>query len=366
MENQPLLSVIVSCYNLETYVDKCVSSIVAQTYSNLEILLIDDGSTDQTGSRCDAWQEKDERIRVIHKQNEGLSYTRKTGVENATAEYVTFVDNDDWIDKNMYADTMTALLSTNSDIAQCGYNEVYEDGFIICKSENIRGSFEVIGRKESVLLILEDIKWESYLWNKIFKKQLFNHIVFRKNLNLGEDFISHDLFHHASQSVYLNYAYYFYFQRSDSGVNIQSIKGEMKKISDFSDAYDERYFFVRQHPEYHDALPVIAYRTICLGIHLLRNMIAYPQYFNKNDFFIKSKQLRSIALPKTIQLQRFLKIEFYVLKISPIMYKLLRKLYIQIIGFTNKLKITNRKTSCFLSEDLWKSPDEYSDRILID
>ena len=89
--NQPLLTIIVPCYNVEKYIDKCVSSIATQTYSNLEILLINDGSTDQTGAICDKWQTKDERIRVIHKQNEGVSYARKTGVENATAEYVTFV-----------------------------------------------------------------------------------------------------------------------------------------------------------------------------------------------------------------------------------------------------------------------------------
>ena len=106
MNNQPLLTVIVPCYNVEKYVDKSVASVVGQTYNNLEILLINDGSTDQTRERCDEWQKKDQRIRVINKQNEGLSYVRKTGIENATAEYVTFVDVDDWISLDMYADMM--------------------------------------------------------------------------------------------------------------------------------------------------------------------------------------------------------------------------------------------------------------------
>ena len=110
--DQPFLSVIVPCYNVETYINRCVSSIVSQTYINLKILLINDGSTDGTGTICDVWQEKDQRIRVIHKQNEGSSYARKTGIEQTTTEYVTFVDADDWIDKNMYASMMSALLTS--------------------------------------------------------------------------------------------------------------------------------------------------------------------------------------------------------------------------------------------------------------
>ena len=151
VNNQPLLTVIVPCYNVEKYMDKCISSIVNQTYANLEIILIDDGSADSTGMICDAWQGKDQRIRVIHKQNEGLSYARKTGVENMTAEYVAFVDSDDWIDADMFTDMMTAMISTNSDIAQCDYCKVFEDGRIEDHSdENTSDTYEVAGRKEGV------------------------------------------------------------------------------------------------------------------------------------------------------------------------------------------------------------------------
>ena len=354
MENPPLLSVIVACYNLEKYIDKCVSSIVNQTYSNLEILLINDGSTDATGIRFDAWQEKDGRIRVIHKQNEGLSYVRKTGIENATAEYVTFVDVDDWIDRNMYADMMSALLSTNSDIAQCGYCKVFEDGRTERNnSEKKNGSFEVAGREEGVLLILEDKKWQSYLWNKIFKKRLFDHVVFQKHLNLGEDFISHDLFHHVSQSVYLYGAYYFYLQRSDSMLNVKSIPGEMKKLSDFSNAYWLRYSFVKQHPEYHSALSKMKCMSICFGISLLRNIIVYPQHFTSEYFCAKAEQMRSISLTKEDKLPRNIRIELYILKMSQNLYKFLRLLYVRIIHVTNQHKITNLKTSHFLSDLNW-------------
>jgi len=222
----PLLSVIVACYNLEQYVDRCVSSIVAQTYQNLEIILIDDGSSDQTGKLCDAWQDKDHRIRVIHQPNEGPSMARKNGIENASSDYITFVDADDWIDKNMYTDMMKALLSTNSDIAQCGYRKVYEDN---CSAEFAMPSpYEVVNRQESVLLILEDIKWKSFMWNKIFKKHLFDNVVFLKGLDLAEDFICQYLFHNASQSVYLSNEYYFYYQREESLLKPANINMKIK------------------------------------------------------------------------------------------------------------------------------------------
>ena len=187
--NYPLLSVVVPCYNVEKYLDKCIVSIVEQTYPNLEILLIDDGSPDNSGAICDTWQERDSRIRVIHKQNEGSSYARKTGVEIATAEYITFVDSDDWIDRNMYSDMMTALLSTNSDIVQCDFCIVHEDGRIEHRVQERNTTVETMGRVEGVIMILEDHDWRTSMFTKIFKKKLFEHVEFPKGRAYGEDMI---------------------------------------------------------------------------------------------------------------------------------------------------------------------------------
>ena len=351
--NQPLLSVIVTCYNLEKYIDKCVSSIVNQTYQNLDILLIDDGSTDNTGKICDAWKERDPRIRIIHKQNEGLAYARKTGVENVTAEYLTFVDADDWIDANMYSEMMEALLSTNSDIAQCGVWLVYEDGRQKphYKFESATMSFEVAGRIESVLLMLEDKKWRPWMWNKIFKTHLFENARFYKGRGFAEDDLSLYLYHKTSQNVFVNGFYYFYLQRTGGICGSVNVKGEMKNHRDFSDAFSERYFFVKQHPEYHAALPLIECYALRIGISLLRNMIVFPQYSPKNYFYEKARELRRISLSKGNKLQRGLKIEYYILKFAgAISYKLFRSLYVGIINMTNKLKITDRQTCCLLSK----------------
>ena len=328
MNNQPLLTVIIPCYNVEKYIDKCISSVVAQTYSNLEILLVNDGSTDETEKICDAWQEKDSRIRVIHKQNEGASYARKTGIEHATADYVTFVDSDDWIDKNMYSDMMTALLDTNSDIAQCGYCKVFEDGRIENHpDESKNDSFEVIGREEGVLLILEDEKWKSFMWNKIYKKRLFDHVVFPKELDVAEDFINHSLFHNASQSVYLPNVYYFYYQRDGSLLNYNTIQSKIIHKYHFSQNLYSRYLFVQQHPQYHSILHNIKERNVNHGFISLRYMVGYPQYACDEWFKTQVRQIRSIALSRKNVLPLGTKLDLFLLKIHPICFIMFRKLY---------------------------------------
>ena len=111
------ISVIVPVYKVEPYLDKCVSSIVNQTYTNLEIILVDDGSPDSCPTMCDAWAEKDSRIRVIHKPNGGLSDARNAGIVVATGELMAFVDSDDWIASDMYEHLYQRLTEDDSDIA---------------------------------------------------------------------------------------------------------------------------------------------------------------------------------------------------------------------------------------------------------
>ena len=349
--NQPLLSVIVPCYHVEKYMDKCISSIVGQTYTNLEILLVDDGSTDQTGALCDLWQEKDQRIRVIHKQNEGVSYARKAGVENATAEYITFVDADDWIDRKMYADMMTALLSTHSDIAHCDFCIVHEDGRIKHRDHVRDDTIKTIGRIEGVIMILENHKWRTSLFTKIFRKKLFDHVEFPKGRICGEDMIIHDLFHRASQTVFLDCAYYYYFQRTGSVTKVGNIQTEAKKTNDFFEAYQERYFFVKQHPEYDSALPHVVYVFINVGIHLLNFIMVYPHFFARDYFLKVSEQIRTVSLSREVTLRRGIKFKLYVLKFNQNLYKFLMLLYIRLVHITNWLKITNRITCSFFWND---------------
>jgi len=340
MNNNPLLTVIVPCYNVEKYIDKCLVSIVSQIYNNLEILLINDESTDSTGKSCDEWQVRDLRIKVVHKQNEGLAYARKTGLEHSTGEYIAFVDPDDWIDEIMYSEMMSALLATQSDIVLSKYCMVYEDGSV-SQSANKHNINKVMSRIEAMIMILKNPDLTSFC-TSVFKKKLFDQVAFPKGRGYAEDLIIHNLFHKASQTVFLDREYYYYLQRSDSITKQNNIQAELKKHSDFSDAYCERYSFVIQHVEYHSVLPFVEYMTTNLGLTLLRNIIIYPKYFSKDYFYTKAKQILSISLSQNDLLQRGLKIDFYLLKISPNFYIFLRLFYVRIIRLTNFLKITNR------------------------
>ena len=350
MKNQPLLSVIVPCYNVEQYADKCISSIVGQTYSNLEIILVNDGSIDQTGAICDAWLTKDARIRIIHKQNEGVSYARKTGLDHATAGFVAFVDADDWIDVNMYADMMYTLLSTNSDIVHCNACFVYEDGRIEPQVEKQNFAFKTMGRVESILMILTEHHRTS-LNTKIFKKELFDHVSFPKGRICGEDMIVHDLFHRASQTVFLNEAYYFYLQRTGSATKSLNIQKETKAIQHFFEAYLERYHFTKQHLEYHDALPYIERMVLGFGNRLLNAIILYPQFYAPDFFYTVSNQLYAVFMVRKVSVRRSVQLKYYVLKHYPKSYMILRKIYLSIINMTNSLKITNKKIPCFVHID---------------
>ena len=115
------ISVIVPIYNVEKYLDRCLKSIINQTYKNLEIILIDDGSPDNCGTICDEYAKKDNRIKVVHKDNGGLVKARNTGLDIATGEYISFIDPDDWIELNMYEEMIKIADETNTDIVRCGY-----------------------------------------------------------------------------------------------------------------------------------------------------------------------------------------------------------------------------------------------------
>ena len=116
MKNEQPVSVILPIYNVEKYLERCIKSIAAQTYTNLEILLIDDGSTDLSADICDMWAEKDKRVIAIHKKNEGLGMARNTGIDNATGRYVFFVDSDDYVAPDMIEKVVMLAENTNSDV----------------------------------------------------------------------------------------------------------------------------------------------------------------------------------------------------------------------------------------------------------
>lgn len=142
-DNKILLSVIVPVYKVESYLDRCVESIVGQSYRNLEIILVDDGSPDGCPEKCDDWAKRDNRIKVIHKQNAGLGFARNSGLDIATGEYVAFVDSDDYIENDMYRTLIDAACRHNADMVSCGFNKQLASGeFLPCVEFDRETTFE--------------------------------------------------------------------------------------------------------------------------------------------------------------------------------------------------------------------------------
>lgn len=208
------ISVIVPVYKVEPYLDKCVSSIVNQTYTNLEIILVDDGSPDSCPAMCDAWAEKDSHIRVIHKTNGGLSDARNAGMAVATGELMAFVDSDDWIAPDMYGYLYQRLTEDNSDIAACGVQMVWEDKKL-CRMLTRAGSY-VLNQEESMRAIIEESWLKQPVWYKLYKTDLIRDILFPMGKCHEDVFWSYQAVGIAKKVSVSDHVGYYYLQRGGS------------------------------------------------------------------------------------------------------------------------------------------------------
>lgn len=173
--HNPKISVIVPVYNTEPYLCRCLDSIVNQTYKELEIILVDDGSSDKCGTICDEYAAKDNRVIVIHQENAGLSAARNTGLDAATGEYIGWVDSDDWIEPDMFQNLCQGILKNNADIAVCGYYSHYANG----KTKTRLLKEDIDGSAQKVLhSILDGSNIHCCTWNKLFRASLFSNLRF--------------------------------------------------------------------------------------------------------------------------------------------------------------------------------------------
>lgn len=239
MKQTATISVIVAVYNIEQYLEKCVRSICAQTYQNLEIILVDDGSTDGSGRMCDAFAKEDKRIRVVHKANGGLSDARNAGTECATGYYIAYVDGDDWIDAQMYERMLAALLQYGADVAICRYRCIYPDR-IEDGSKNRLVVFE--GRETLSAYIEEDESYQiqNAAWNKLYKRELIEGKKIRFPVGRWyEDIVyTAKLFSRSKRCVYLDEAYYNYVLEREGSIMSMGINA--RTLTDQIPAYIER------------------------------------------------------------------------------------------------------------------------------
>lgn len=240
MEQQKI-SVIVPVYKVEAYLDRCIQSIVGQSYNNLEIILVDDGSPDNCPSLCDAWAAKDSRIKVIHKENGGLSDARNAGMAIATGELMGFVDSDDWIAPGMYQHLYDRMKEDNSDIAACGVEMVWEDGTL--SRVLTRSGSCVLNQEEAMRAIIEESWLKQPVWYKLYKTELIRQIPFPVGKYHEDVFWSYQAVGRARKVSVSDKVGYYYLQRSGSIMG----EGYSLKRLDAVDAKCQRIEFVRQN-----------------------------------------------------------------------------------------------------------------------
>lgn len=232
-----MISIIIPIYNAELYLHRSIDSILSQTYTDIEVLLVDDGSTDRSGELCDEYANKDSRVRVFHKINEGVSSARNVGLDNAKGQWITFVDADDWIDKNMYQELYNTAVSTQADIVLCSFYEYHGLGktFLI----------EAISTESDKIEILRNyILSFTALWNMLVHRTLYDTYKLRipKHITNCEDFwLTVRLFYYAKQISSLHIPLYYYNRE-----NVNSIlnnPNEERRNSEYLSYIDTINFF---------------------------------------------------------------------------------------------------------------------------
>lgn len=246
----PKISIIVPVYNVEKYLEKCIESILNQSFTDFELILVDDGSTDNSGNICDTYKNKDNRVVVIHKENGGLSYARNKGIDISGGDYIGFVDSDDFINKEMYKILYENIILNQADISICKEKKFYEEDNIELNNTENEVVVDVLNSSE-VLRKLDNIRTRFvYSWNKLYKKELFEKIRYPENMIYEDEWLSPKLIYKSSKIAYIDRCLYYYRQRQGSIVNSKFRVEKFDKVYALED--NVKFFKKNKEKELHE------------------------------------------------------------------------------------------------------------------
>ena len=314
--NNNLISVIVPVYNLENYIERCLKSIQNQTYSNIEIIVVDDGSIDDSWNVINRIAKEDNRIIPIHKENGGVSSARMLGLANANGEWIGFVDGDDEIEEDMYEVLINNAFECNADISHCGYKMIFNDGritsFYDTKVKKIQDN------TTGVIDLLEGDLIEPGLCNKLYKKSLFEDIELDTNIKINEDLLlNYYLFKNSQLSIFEDLTKYHYLIRDNSA--------SRSKLNDYK-IYDpirvKEVILNDADDEYKSTAQKVFLRTL---IYVYNSLI-----INEGDFVNDKKKIRKMIFSNRCYcslLNSKLKIMTNMIMLIPNFYKIIYKIY---------------------------------------
>ncbi len=257
IDNQPLISIIVPVYKVEKYLNPCIESIVNQTYRNIEIVLVDDGSPDNCPAMCDYWASKDSRISVIHKENGGISDARNKGMAICSGKYISHVDSDDVIEPVYIEYLYKALIETNADFSICRFSDFTEEPDIV--DNNNISTITILSQDEILYRFCNGTHPHFHnVWNKLYKRELVENILFAEGFLAQDLYFSCQVFCKAKKAAYVNSILYHYRSRLD---NVSSAYFKQR-----ADAHEMLYrclqVIEQQHPNYSKDLKLYFYSYV--------------------------------------------------------------------------------------------------------
>ena len=314
---QEKISIIVPVYNVENYLERCVESILKQTYTNFELLLVNDGSTDQSGDLCDQLALRDQRIRVIHKENGGLSAARNTGIDHASSDLIGFIDSDDYIDEDMYETLYRQLRESNADLSMCGHYDVFHQ---IPEKQVSEIKTWNLSSEEAIKMVMEAKVLSVTAVNKLYKKELFNHLKFEVGKIAEDAFIMIRLLDQCQKVVATNEKKYYYVHRENS---ITTQKFSLKFLN-VIEAYEQNANIIREH--YPVIADVATMRLNWAYFYVLDRLLIDSNFKDKllEDKLINYLKQNRVNILKDSRFTNARKISFLALLFS-------RKLYTQIL-----------------------------------
>lgn len=334
LNNDYKISIIIPAYNIAQYLPRCLDSVINQTYKNLEIIVVDDGSTDNSKAVIEEYAEKDSRIICISKKNSGVSDTRNMGIDRATGDYIGFVDGDDYIEPDMFEMLINNAIEHNADISHCGYQMVfpsrvdyyYNTGKIITQDKN-----------KGVLDLLEGSMIEPGIWNKLYKRSVVGNVRMPSGIKINEDFLFNVMvFANAEKSVFQDKPMYHYILRKNSAAT-SSISE--KKLFD-GETVRERV--VELFKDNEKIYPVAITNLLRYEIGVMRafgtSKEAKSFSHRKKDVKTKIKQLYSLTKSMGI-LNKRTKIDCMLILYCPVIFNIIYKLYGIVSGVDKKYEV---------------------------
>lgn len=305
------ISIIVPVYQVEKYIGQCIDSILAQTFTDFELILVDDGSTDNSGKICDEYSARDNRVQVIHQKNGGAAAARNNGMDKATGNYFAFIDGDDYIVPTMLECLYKNILKSQADIAACNYRYVFENGDE--KDFSTENKAEILNGKE----IFYDRKNErnygfwTVVWNKLYKAEAFKNLRFRCGKYYEDEFLANDIYRLNIKVATVSDCLYYYRQHSASTMRMKNIR----RSFDLIEAFEERINIYLKEEKY----SFQAYKVLIYSLEYLnesKKLIKSKE--EKEEFIDKEQKIKNIIKTlKTRKLSKIQKVSLAIIGINP-------------------------------------------------